>query len=142
TIAWIALDPAMRDPNLTVEDIDLTSPGTMLIGNLMIIALIPAALVATRLGHWRPMGKLLSVTGRIRWRWLGRASLVTLVLWGGYIGLGWALEGGQVTERPEHCPWLIVITVLTTPLQSAAEEIAFRGGLLQGVGAWIGQPVV
>ncbi|NYF97607.1 CPBP family intramembrane glutamic endopeptidase [Janibacter cremeus] len=142
TIAWMVLDPAMRDPNLTVSEIDLTAPVTMLVGNLMLIALIPAALVATRLGHWRPMGKLLSVTGRIRWRWMGRASLVTGVIWGAYIVLGWLLEGGEVGDRPEHWPWLIVITVLTTPLQAAAEEIAFRGGLLQGVGAWIKRPVV
>ncbi|WP_338750551.1 CPBP family intramembrane glutamic endopeptidase [Janibacter alittae] len=141
TIAWLVVDPAMRDPDLSVTEIDLTAPVTMLMGNLMLIALIPAALVATRLGHWRPMGKLLSVTGRIRWRWMGRASLVTVVIWGAYIVLGWLLDGGEVGDRPEHWPWLIVITVLTTPLQAAAEEIAFRGGLLQGVGAWIKRPV-
>lgn len=142
TILWLLVDPAMRDPNLSVAEIDLTEPVTMLMGNLMIIALIPAALVATRLGHWRPMGKLLSVTGRIRWRWMGRAGLVTLVVWGGYIVLGWLVDGGEVGERPDHWLWLIVITLLTTPLQAAAEEIAFRGGLLQGVGAWLKRPVV
>lgn len=142
TLLWLLLDPAMLDPGLTVDEIDLTAPVTMLMGNLMIAALIPAAFVATRLGHWRPMGKLMSVTGRIRWRWLGRASLVTFVVWGGYIVLGWVAEGATVSDRPEHWPWLIVITLLTTPLQSAAEEIAFRGALLQGVGAWIGRPVV
>ncbi|WEV77993.1 type II CAAX endopeptidase family protein [Janibacter cremeus] len=142
TIIWLVVDPAMRDPDLSMAQIDLTAPVTMLMGNLMLIALIPATLVATRLGHWRPMGKLLSVTGRIRWRWLGRASLVTLVVWGAYIVLGWFVEGGEVTERPDHWPWLILITLLTTPFQAAAEEIAFRGGLLQGVGAWIKKPVV
>lgn len=142
SLAWVLLDPSLLEASGDPEEIDLVSPVPMLIGNLMLAALIPATLVATRVGHWRPMGKLWSVTGRIRWRWLGRASLVTLVVWGVYLVLMWFLDGGDVTERPPHWQWLLVITLLTTPLQAAGEEVAFRGGLLQGVGAWIRNPVV
>lgn len=142
SIAWFLLDPTMFSGTTSPEDVDLVAPVPMLVGNLMLAALIPAALVATRVGHWRPMGKLFSVAGGIRWRWLARASLITLVIWGGYLALAWFLDGQVVGERPAHWGWLIVITLLTTPLQAAGEEVAFRGALLQGVGAWIGRPVL
>ena len=138
---WVVLDPSLMEAG-AADEVDATSPVTMLINNLILAALIPAALVATRVGHWRPMGALWSVAGRLRWRWLGLASLVTLVVWGGYLVLMWVLDGGEVGNRPDHWPWLLVITLLTTPLQAAGEEVAFRGGLLQGVGAWIKNPVV
>lgn len=143
SVLWVVLDPSLLETSGDVDELDLIAPVPMLIGNLMLAALIPATLVATRVGHWRPMGKLWSVTGRLRWRWLGRASLITLVVWGAYLLLMWFLDGGATTgERPPHWQWLLVITLLTTPLQAAGEEVAFRGGLLQGVGAWIKNPVV
>lgn len=142
SIAWFVLDPSLLESGGSTADIDPADPVTMLISNLTLAALIPATLVATRVGHWRPMGRLWSVAGRIRWRWLTIASAVTLVIWGGYLAAAWVLSGEQPTERPAHWPWLLVITLLTTPLQSAGEEVAFRGGILQGVGAWIKRPVV
>ena len=141
SIALFIADPSLLEASSATE-IDPSDPLTMLISNLTLAALIPATLVATRVGHWRPMGKVWSVTGRIRWRWLGTASLVTLVVWGGYLAATWVLSGEEPTERPEHWPWLLVVALLTTPLQSAGEEVAFRGGLMQGVGAWIRRPVV
>lgn len=141
SVLWFILDPSTLESG-SAEDTDLTAPIPMLIGNLMLAALIPATLVATRVGHWRPMGKVWSVAGRIRWGWLGRATLVTTIIWGGYLAVVWVLSGEQPTARPEHWGWLVVITLLTTPLQAAGEEVAFRGGLMQGVGAWIKRPVV
>ena len=142
SVLWVILDPSLLEGTTTTEEIDLIAPVPMLIGNLMLAGLIPATMVATRVGHWRPVGKLWSVTGRIRWGWLGRAALVTTVLWGVYLVAMWFVDGGDVGARPDHWQWLLVITLLTTPLQAAGEEVAFRGGLLQGVGAWIRNPVV
>ncbi len=143
SITWVVLDPSLLESGGDPEELDLVSPVPMLIGNLMLAAFIPATLVATRVGHWRPMGKIWSVTGRMRWGWLGRVAVVTTVVWGTYLAAMWFLDsGGEVGERPEHWPWLIVITLLTTPLQAAGEEVAFRGGVLQGVGAWIKSPVL
>lgn len=141
SIVWLVLDPSMLETTDTA-DVDPVAPVTMLIGNLMLAGLIPATLVATRVGHWRPMGKVWSVAGRIRWRWLGRATVVTTILWGAYLAAAWVISGEQPSTRPDHWGWLLLITVLTTPLQAAGEEVAFRGGLMQGVGAWISRPVL
>ena len=140
-IILYALRPDLLTTPDAVESM-ATDPVSMLINNLMLAALIPATLVATRLGHWRPMGALWSVAGRIRWGWLLRAFVVTLVLWGAYLAGSWVLSGESPGDRPEHWQWLVVVTLLTTPLQAAGEEVAFRGGLLQGVGAWIRNPVL
>lgn len=142
SLLWALLDPSLLETSGDPDEVDLIAPVPMLVGNLMLAALIPATLVATRVGHWRPLGKIWSVTGRIRWRWLGRAALVTTILWGGWLVAMWFVDGAQTGPRPPHWQWLLVITLLTTPLQAAGEEVAFRGGLMQGVGAWIKQPVV
>lgn len=137
---WYLLSPESLEAGPDV--LDVTDPVTMLMTNLSLAALIPATMIATRVGHWRPMGRLWSVAGRIRWGWLARASLVTLVVWGAYLVAMWFVSGEEPSARPEHVGWLLLITLLTTPLQAAGEEVAFRGGLLQGVGAWIRNPVV
>ena len=36
--------------------------------------------------------------------------------------------------------WLLLVVLLTTPLQSAAEEYLFRGYLSQAVAGWVGRP--
>lgn len=141
-VVWWILEPSAMDPSTPMEDIDLASPVTMLMNNLMLAGLIPAALVATRLGHWRPMGTLFSVAGRIRWRWLGRATLVTLLLWSPYIGLAFVVDDIDMGGAADHWGWLLAITLLTTPLQAAGEEVAMRGALMQGIGAWIRRPAI
>lgn len=141
SVLWFILDPSALESG-TAEEADLSAPVPMLMGNLLLAALIPATLVATRVGHWRPMGKVWSVAGRIRWGWLTRATLVTTLIWGAYLAAAWVLSGEQPTARPDHWGWLVVITLITTPLQAAGEEVAFRGGLMQGVGAWIKRPII
>ena len=142
SIAWFVLDPSLLESGSSTADIDPADPVTMLISNLTLAALIPATLVATRVGHWRPMGKVWSITGRMRWGWTLRCTLVTTLVWGGYLAAAWLLSGEAPTARPEHWGWLVLIAIFTTPLQAAGEEVAFRGGLLQGVGAWIRHPAV
>ena len=104
-------------------------------------ALIPATLLGLWAGFARSPWRVLSVAGRMRWGWLGRCLLVVTPLWAAYLGVTWVVFDQEVLERPRDWAWLLVITVLTTPLQAAGEEIAIRGGLVQGVGAsrWSGR---
>lgn len=142
-LGWYLIDPDTLEAGVSDPTaLDLDGPVPMLFNNLMLAALIPATLVATRLGHWRPMGIVWSVVGRIRWGWLLRATVITTLLWGGFLVGTWFLTGQPTGELPEHQGWLIAVVLLTTPLQSAGEEVAFRGGVLQGLGAWIKNPVV
>lgn len=110
--------------------------------NLVLALLIPATLLGLWVGFRRSPWRVLSVTGRLRWGWLGWCLLVVTPLWAAYLVITWFVFDQEVLDRPEHWVALLVITLLTTPLQAAGEEIAFRGGLVQGVGAWFRTPVV
>lgn len=105
--------------------------------NLSITALIPATGLGIWAGHRRRWSRVLSITGRVRWAWLGRSLAVVTPVWALYLSASWVLTGQQVLPRPKDWVGLLVVTVLTTPLQSAAEEIGMRGGLVQIVGSWI-----
>ena len=123
------------------ETLDLSVP-TQLWMNLTLAALIPAAMLATRVAYGRPWGRLFSVTGRLRWGWLLQCMAVVAPLWVAYLAANWLVFGQEVLPRPEAWIGLLVVTLLTTPLQAAGEEVAFRGLVVQAVGAWIRSPVV
>ena len=46
----------------------------------------------------------------------------------------------EVTGPVPSLGWLLVVVLLTTPLQSAAEEYVFRGYLSQAIAGWIRAP--
>ncbi|KPI26716.1 Abortive infection protein [Actinobacteria bacterium OV320] len=118
-------------------------PGTAL-DLLAIASAIPVVLLAVRWAGRRPAGTVSSVTGGLRWPWLGRCVLVALpvlaVTTGAMLLLptddaapsrwaGWEVFG----------PALAMLVVLV-PLQAAAEEYVFRGWLTQAVGAFLRSP--
>ena len=110
-------------------------PIGMLAANLGSAALIPISAALVILLHRRPARQLLSVTSQIRWRYLiiclGIAALI----------LGTTQVIASVTAPPTpdgaepYLWWFLVIIVLTSPLQAAAEEVFFRGYLTQALGS-------
>ena len=123
------------------EKLDLSVPSQLWM-NLTLAALIPASMIATRIAYGRPRGRLFSVTGRLRWGWLLQCMALVAPLWVVYLAASWVVFGQEVLPRPEAWIGLLVVTLLTTPLQAAGEEVAFRGLVVQAVGAWIRSPVV
>lgn len=120
--------------------------------NLGLAVAIPAAVLAVVAAHRMRPGWLSSVQGRLRWGLLLRMSALALlmVVLFTFIG-GWLLpvdDGALGIEDLQVVPlstWLgfAVVIVLTTPLQAAAEEYAFRGYGMQALGAlfrtpWVG----
>ncbi|MFI9170860.1 lysostaphin resistance A-like protein [Streptomyces lincolnensis] len=111
---------------------------------LAIASALPVVLLAARWIGRRPAGTVSSVTGGLRWRWLGLcvlAALPVLAVTTGAVLLlptddgppsrwaGWEVFG----------PALAMLVVLV-PLQAAAEEYVFRGWLTQAVGAFLRSP--
>lgn len=128
---------------LATEDtlIDPLNPWAALVTNLILASLIPATLIGVWVGFRRSPWRVLSVTGRMRWRWLGWCTLVVTPLWLAYLAVTWVVFDQEVLDRADRWVPLLAVTLLTTPLQAAGEELAFRGGLVQGVGAWFRSPV-
>jgi len=80
------------------------------------------------------------VTGRVRWRWLGRCAAVLAPLWVVYIGIGMLVDP-PASGRPAQWGALLVLALLVTPFQAAGEELLFRGWLTQNLGAYFARPV-
>jgi uncharacterized protein len=122
------------------------SPLGLLANNLVIATLIPAAVLAVWAAHRSKVGALASVVGRPRWSLLGRffglAFFVVVV----FFAAGFAIPPagfGQVDAPPvATLIGLLAVILVTTPLQSAAEEIGFRGYLSQAVASWFARPLV
>ncbi|WP_281382888.1 CPBP family intramembrane glutamic endopeptidase [Actinomadura verrucosospora] len=122
----------------------LGNPTADLAFNLASIAMfLPMALLAVLLLQRRRPGTLASVAGRVRWRWLltccGLALGFCVLSYGTSIVAASFLPDGSSGD--EHwvgwgrfAPAAIVI-ILLVPLQSSAEEVVFRGWMLQAVGA-------
>ena len=137
-----AVDEAFLDP----ATLDVMDPAIFFMLFFSIVLMIPAMVLARAVMGPRPLGLLLSVTGRLRWGFLGRSLAVGLAVY--VVGYGavslfeLTVLGSIGAPRPIDGFWLILaMVVLVVPLQCAAEELVFRGYLLQTVGRWVRRPV-
>lgn len=113
-------------------------PVGMLAQNLAIAALILVSwFVVLVVHHVRPRW-LSSVEPRLRWRYLLLCLLAAAVILNGLALLGGDTAGSGTGQR-QVVAFLVVI-VLSSPLQAAAEEYLFRGYLLQALGSLVATP--
>ncbi len=120
----------------------------MLLGFAVLAALIPATLFTTWWAQRRPFGSVCSVTGVLRWRWLGECVAAGVAVFGVMFGLGVVatlLTGGVPWQGfPGWRDYLaiVVVALVVVPFQAASEEFVFRGLLLQTLTAWFRTPWV
>jgi membrane protease YdiL (CAAX protease family) len=112
---------------------ELDAPAFALM-NLLLTALIPCCMLATRMVHGTPAGVMSSVTGAFRWRWFLRCCGILAPLYVLYIALDLVLDP-PATGRPAQWGLLLLVVALSTPAQAAGEEYLFRGLILQNIGA-------
>jgi uncharacterized protein len=142
TLVLVGAFAARVGPDLRL--FDLVDPLTLLITNLTLIIAVPVVWMAWAVVHGMKPGWSSSVLARLRPRLFLPFTLRALATIGAGIGLsvvvGVVLGGDQVTGPIASFGWLLVVVLLTTPLQSAAEEYLFRGYLSQAIAGWIGRP--
>jgi membrane protease YdiL (CAAX protease family) len=122
---------------------DLSGPGVLLVVNLVTTVAIPVVWLVWVAVHGMRIGWSSSVLGRLRWRLFPSFTLHALLTIGVGLAVSLALAvagGWEVTGPVAAYGWLLVVVILTTPLQSAAEEYVFRGYLSQAVAAWVRDP--
>ena len=86
---------------------------------------------------------LSSVQPRLRWRYLLICAGVALVVLNAVTLIPLALGSTASRSAPQAGFWgFLVVIVLTSPLQAAAEEIFFRGYLMQALGSLVAHAVV
>lgn len=113
-------------------------------GHLGLALLIPVSILVVRWVHGVRPRWLASVQPGMRWRYLLIMLVVSVVGLNGVLWLSFLAKG--VPEFGDGQPgWLgfLMVIVLTSPLQAAAEEVFFRGYVLQAMGsasgnAWVG----
>ncbi len=88
--------------------------------------------------HHRPLAWLWSVMPGVRWRYAVLSLIAAAILMGamttyqGLTGPGW--------NPPAGWGWYLLVIVVTTPFQALAEEVMFRGYLMQAFGSIIRRP--
>jgi membrane protease YdiL (CAAX protease family) len=126
--------------------LELVDPGTLLVTNLSLVIAVPVVWLAWAVAHGMRIGWSSSVVHRLRWRLLPPFTVIALATLGTGIGLlvllSFLLGGATVTGPVADFGWLLAVVLLTTPLQSAAEEYLFRGYLSQAVAGWIRGPAL
>jgi membrane protease YdiL (CAAX protease family) len=148
-VVFALLIEAVRGHSTSLGDnssLTADSPLGLLANNLVIATLIPASMLAVWAVHRAKVGGLASVVGRLRWPVLGRFFLVAFVVVVVFFAASFAIPPaglGQVDAPPvATLVGLLAVILLTTPLQSAAEEVGFRGYLSQALGSWFARPLM
>ena len=133
----------LLDPSMLM---DYTDPWALLFLNLSLAVAIPCVWAAWAAAHGTRIGWSSSVLGRLRWRlippsrgwpcspsdWASECPCCSLLLTDEEAGTG-----------PDSTfVWLLLVVLLTTPLQSAAEEYLCRGYLSQAIAGWVRHPAV
>lgn len=112
----------------------------MLGANLGIAVAIPIAWAVMGFVHRVRPRWLSSVQPRIRWRYLLLCLAVATVSLNGVLLLSTLSQGLPALHAQHGFWWFLVVIVLSSPIQAAAEEVLFRGYLLQALGSLISAP--
>jgi len=98
--------------------------------------LLVSTLIAVRLLHQRPIGTLIGSRGRISWLQAWRGFVLFFLL-GAIVSIVESLiYPGRYSLNPSFMDTLPIFLVglVLIPIQTSAEEVFFRGYLLQGLG--------
>ncbi len=139
-LAWTITTPGIRYGQYYNEAYKFVRPSGMLAANLGIATLIPICWLLMTMVHQVAPRWLTSVRPGMRWRYLFLALGIAVVALNGALLLSLSVsEPLHLGVQSNFWVFLIVI-VLTSPIQAAAEELFFRGYLMQALGSLVRQP--
>ena len=140
-LSWSLTAGDYSYPDYYREAFAFERPAGMLATNLGIATLIPIAWVLMMAVHQVRPRWLSSVQPRIRWPYLLGSLLVAVVALNGVLALSSLVDDEDLVFRQQPGFWgFLVVILLTSPLQAIAEEVFFRGYLLQALGSLVAQP--
>jgi membrane protease YdiL (CAAX protease family) len=114
-----------------------TTPDMFVVNNISIALVTVVAILGSLAAYQQGIGRLTSVFGRIRWRWMGQAALVAAVTFVPLNIVMNSLSGWGDLHWRDHTVYLLVAILITTPLQAAGEEYGFRSLLGRAVAGFI-----
>lgn len=112
--------------------------------NCSIFMMLAGLAVAVKVIHGRPVMSLIAPDLRVDWRRVGRAAAVWLVISAIMAVVEHLLYPGRyyLSYNAERFYPFLVAVLLLTPLQATAEELVFRGYLMQGLGLLTRRPLL
>ena len=110
--------------------------------DLLVIIMIPALYIGVKIVRDRPFSSYISSRGEWNYKLYLKAFIIPFVLFMLVSAIELAIEGKD-PDAVYHfsVPFLIALIILV-PLQCIAEELVFRGLIMQTFGAWFKIPVV
>lgn len=144
---WIAIKGGGMDDLIAITggaDADLSNPLFYVFTFGSIALMIPAFAIAMRVVEGVRLGALSSIDGRLRWGILARAAgLAVLVLSPSILlSLPEIIEKGMSADQVSTGLLLLPLVLVLVPIQSAAEEYAFRGFALRTLMGWGLAPII
>ena len=131
------------DPNTNVDLTTLQFSGVDSLWpylgiNFTLLAMLLGVFLAVRFVHKRTFTSVITTLAMISWKRILEGFTVFFMLIAGATLVEAAFKPGeyQVMFDPQQFLIFLPIALLVTPLQAAAEEIFFRGYLMQGMGLW------
>lgn len=130
--------------NAQLESQALQDPLTFILMFGSVALMFPCLWLARLIMGPKPWGLIHSVAGRVRWGWLmvclGVAAVLLIV-----IPLTLDISTGstyQLAPQAEGTTLvvLLICIALIVPFQAYAEELVFRGFLMQSIGRWLKHP--
>jgi membrane protease YdiL (CAAX protease family) len=111
--------------------------------NFTIFMMLAGLAFVVKLIHRRPLLSLISQEQRMDWRRVARAAAAWAVLMAAAVVLEHLLfpERYYFSFNPERFFVYLVLVLLLTPLQCLAEELVFRGYVMQGLGRLMRNPL-
>jgi len=131
-----------------LADLEHPTPAGLAFLNVALATFIPLAMVAERYLHGIPARWLASVRPRMRWRYLiaclgvSIIALIATLVVGAVVPSPDSDVSSQANDFTTTTFHYVLVIVLLTPFQAAAEEYLFRGYLTQAFGgvfrrAWV-----
>lgn len=111
--------------------------------NASILMLLAGVVFVVAVLHRRSWHTLITPHQRIDWRRMAQAAAVWAVLSAACSVIEHLLHPGRYAWSLDLQRWLpfALAALLLTPLQCVAEELVFRGYVLQGLGRWLRHPL-
>lgn len=139
TVVDLAL--GMQDVDAVLSGRVSMTPLLLVAANLSLAAAGGLAIVAHRFISGVRIGFFSSVQPGFRWRWARLSAVIIAPLYLAYALLSFLDPAFQVVTFTTTTLAFVLIILLTTPLQAAAEEYIFRGVIQRAAGAWLKSPV-
>ncbi|MBX3661317.1 MAG: CPBP family intramembrane metalloprotease [Burkholderiales bacterium] len=112
--------------------------------NASILSMLAGAVAVTALLHRRPWRTLVTPSPRVDWRRMLQGAAAWMILAAVFCAIESLLYPGRYAWNLDIGRWLpfVAAALLLTPLQCAAEELVFRGYLMQAAGRFCRHPAV